>query len=312
MTERLKHDQIFRKSMENPLVSHEFLATHLPKDILALMDIATVRLENTSFVELDLTDKYSDVIFSAKFNNADGYIYLLLEHQSTADHFMAFRLLKYMANICDRYLTENPEEKHLPLIYPLIYFNGIQKYNVSRNLWDLFKSSELAREFWTKDYQLVNVHEIPDEELKKRTWSGILDFFMKHIHERELLNRWQEIAYMLPEIIKVNMGYDYLEMLLRYTLTKINQSDKMKLEKLLTSKLTQETGTKIMGSLAHHWEQIGEARGIQLGKVEGKAETVQEMLKEGYPIETISKLTKLSLKAIEKIRKDLAKGKYCT
>lgn len=61
MTQRLKHDQIFRKSMENPLVSHEFLATHLPKDILALMDISTVKLENTSFVELDLTDKYSKV-----------------------------------------------------------------------------------------------------------------------------------------------------------------------------------------------------------------------------------------------------------
>lgn len=45
MTQRLKHDQIFRKSMENPLVSHEFLATHLPKDILALMDISTVKLE---------------------------------------------------------------------------------------------------------------------------------------------------------------------------------------------------------------------------------------------------------------------------
>lgn len=146
MTQRLKHDNIFRKSMENLLVSHEFLATHLPKDILTLMDIATVRLENTSFVELDLTDKYSDVIFSAKFNNADGYIYLLLEHQSTADPFMAFRLFKYMTNICDRYLTENPGAKHLPLIYPLIYFNGIQKYNVSRNLWDLFKSSELAKE----------------------------------------------------------------------------------------------------------------------------------------------------------------------
>lgn len=272
MTQRLKHDQIFRKSMENPLVSHEFLATHLPKDILALMDISTVKLENTSFVELDLTDKYSDVIFSAKFNNTDGYIYLLLEHQSAADPFMAFRLFKYMTNICDRYLTENPGAKHLPLIYPLIYFNGIQKYNVSRNLWDLFKSSELAREFWTNDYQLVNVHEIPDEELKKRTWSGILDFFMKHINERKLLSRWQEIAYMLPEIINVNTGYDYIEMLLCYTLTKIDQSDKMKLEKLLTSKLSQETGAKIMGSLAHHWEQIGEARGeakgIQIGKIE--------------------------------------------
>ncbi len=31
MTERLKHDKIFRKAMENPLVAHEFLHAHLPK-----------------------------------------------------------------------------------------------------------------------------------------------------------------------------------------------------------------------------------------------------------------------------------------
>lgn len=293
MTQRLKHDQIFRKSMENPLVSHEFLATHLPKDILALMDISTVKLENTSFVELDLTDKYSDVIFSAKFNNTDGYIYLLLEHQSTADPFMALRLFRYMLNICDRYLTENQQAKYLPIIYPLIYYNGIQNYNVSRNLWNLFQSPQLAREFWTNDYQLVNVHEIPDEELKKRTWSGILDFFMKHINERELLNRWQEIAYMLPEIINVNIGYDYIEMLLCYTLTKIDQSDKMKLEKLLTSKLSQETGAKIMGSLAHHWEQIGEARGEAKGIQIGKIEVAKKMLAKGSDPAFISTITGL-------------------
>ena len=128
---------------------------------------------------------------------------------------------------------------------------------------------------------------------------------MKHIKKRNLLKKWQEIADMLPELTKVTIGYNYIEMILCYTLTKIEQSDKIKLEQLLTSKLNQETGKQLMGSLAQHWEQVGETRGIQIGKVE----TVQEMLKEDYPIKTISKLTKLSLKAIEEIRKDLAKGK---
>ncbi|WP_250312147.1 RpnC/YadD family protein [Rickettsia endosymbiont of Oedothorax gibbosus] len=108
---------------------------------------------------------------------------------------------------------------------------------------------------------------------------------------------------MLPEIIKVNIGYDYLEMLLCYTLTKIEQSDKIELEKLLTSKLTQETGVKIMGSLAHHWEQIGEARGIQLGKAEGKAEFVKLLLKNGNSVESIAKMTGMSINKINELLK---------
>ncbi len=108
---------------------------------------------------------------------------------------------------------------------------------MSRNLWSLFDNSKLVRDIWANDYQLVNVHDIADEELKKRVWSGILEFFMKHIKKRNLLKKWQEIANILPEFTKVTIGYNYIEMILSYTLTKIDQSDRIELEKLLTSKL---------------------------------------------------------------------------
>ena len=209
-----KHEQLFRKALENPMVANELIEAHLPKDVLDIMDMSSLKPEKESFVEADLTNSVSDVLFSAKFNGNNGYIYLLLEHQSTQDRFMAFRLFKYMVNICDRYRLDNPKTQHLPLIYPLVIYNGVKKkYNVPRNLWDLFNDRILAKEFWTKDYQVVNLHEIPDEELKNRIWSGILEFFMKHIHERQLLKRWQEIAYLLAELTKVTIGYDYIKMI---------------------------------------------------------------------------------------------------
>ncbi|WP_341751766.1 Rpn family recombination-promoting nuclease/putative transposase [Candidatus Tisiphia endosymbiont of Piscicola geometra] len=295
MAGRLKHDQIFRKAMENPLVAHELFDAHLPKHIKDLVDFTSLEMDNTTFVEPNLRDTISDVLFYTKFGKQDGYLYLLVDHQSSPDHFMAFRLFKYMMNICNRYLTENPKTKTLPLVYPLIFFNGTRKYNVSRNLWSLFDNSKLIRDIWANDYQLVNVHDIADEELKKRVWSGILEFFMKHIKKRNLLKKWQEIANILPEFTKVTIGYNYIEMILSYTLTKIDQSDKIELEKLLTSKLNQQTGTKLMGSLAQHWEQIGEAR--------GEARLVKTMIKSGSSIEEISRMTKLSTTKIRELLK---------
>jgi predicted transposase YdaD len=50
-----KHDKIFHKSMENPIVAKEFLATHLPKDVLTLIDSTTLKLEKDSFIEPDLS-----------------------------------------------------------------------------------------------------------------------------------------------------------------------------------------------------------------------------------------------------------------
>ncbi|WP_425362240.1 Rpn family recombination-promoting nuclease/putative transposase [Candidatus Tisiphia endosymbiont of Mystacides longicornis] len=205
-----KHDEIFRKSMENPIVAKEFLVTHLPKDVLALIDSTSLKLEKDSFIESDLSETISDVLFSVKFNDQDGYIFLLLEHQSTVDKMMAFRLFKYMINICDRYLTNHPKAKSLPVIYPLILYNGKKKYNASLNIWNLFSHPDLARGFWTNDCQLINVHDIPDEELKKKVWSGILLFFLKHINERQLLKRWQEISYLLPKLSKITIGHDHI------------------------------------------------------------------------------------------------------
>ncbi|WP_250311483.1 Rpn family recombination-promoting nuclease/putative transposase [Rickettsia endosymbiont of Oedothorax gibbosus] len=314
-----KHDEIFRKSMENPIVAKEFLATHLPKDVLALIDSTTVKLEKDSFIELDLSETISDVLFSVKFNDQDGYIFLLLEHQSTVDKMMAFRLFKYMINICDLYLTTNPKAKSLPLIYPLIIYNGKKKYNASLNIWNLFSHPDLARVFWTNDCQLINVHDIPDEELKEKVWSGILLFFLKHIHERQLLKRWQEISHLLPKLSKITIGYDHIRNLLQYTLTFIEQSDKIELEKILKNSLTKEKGEGIMPSIAQVWKEegieiglqdgikIGEARGEAKGRAEGRAEgeakLIKMMINNGSSIEEVVRITGLSITKINELLK---------
>lgn len=75
------------------------------------------------------------------------------------------------------------------------------------------KYSELIKNTWMNDYQLINVHDIPDEKPKERAWSGILQFFMKHIHERDLFQRWEEIADLLTYFAKMNLGIDYIKLI---------------------------------------------------------------------------------------------------
>ena len=259
--DRPKHDGIFKKSMENPLVVQEFLNDYLPKDVLKTIDSKTIKLEKDSFIEDNLTGSYSDVLLSCKFNKQDGYIMVLLEHQSKPEHFMAFRLLKYMVNICSQYLTKHPEAKQLPVVLPIIVYNGKKKYNVSRNIWNLFNNPDLAKNLWNNDYPIINVHEIPDEELKEKIWFGILLYFLKHIHDRELLKSWQYIAGSLSNIAQDPSGHDHIRNLLQYSLTFIDQNDKIELSKVLTNNLSKEEGDAIMTSIAKVWENEGRAKG---------------------------------------------------
>ncbi len=163
------------------------------------------------------------------------------------------------------------------------------------------------QDIWNKDHQVINVHDIPDDELKKKAWAGIMQFFMKHIHERDLLKRWYEVADLLPEFAKLNIGIDYLELILTYTLIKIEKSDKIELEKILKSRLNTEQGEKLMTSLAHHWEQQGVEKGIQKGMQIGEAkrtmEVAKNMLSNNYSIPEVSRITGLSISELNNILK---------
>jgi predicted transposase/invertase (TIGR01784 family) len=142
---------------------------------------------------------------------------------------------------------------------------------------------------------------------------------MKHIHERDLLKRWHEVSDLLPEFAKLNIGIDYLELILTYTLIRIEKSDKIELEKILKSRLNTEQGEKLMTSLAHHWEQqgvqkgmqigeakgmqIGEAKGLKIGRNEGKYEVAKNMYNAGSDIAFISKVTGLSFAELNRLLK---------
>lgn len=296
--DKLKHDQIFRKALENPIVAKEFISVHAPKNLLEIVDLNSLNnLEKEKYITSTLTDSASDVLFSVNFKDKEGQVFFLIEHQSTIDHFIAYRLLKYKVNILERYLVKYPEAKHLPLICPILVYNGTTKYNAPLNLWELSNAPELAKEYWSEGYRLVNVHDIADEELKKRPWSGLLVYFLKHIRSKKILRKWQDIADILPKLAEVNVGVGYIELFLNYTLTALDENDKIKLEEFLIKTLNKQKGEKIMGSLAQRWKDEGIQDGIKIGE----AKIIRTMLKNGTDINTVSKLLSIPVAEIEKL-----------
>lgn len=53
-------------SLRQPDTARDFLAFHLPAPIHALCDMKTLKLESSSFIDDDLRESYSDVLWSVK------------------------------------------------------------------------------------------------------------------------------------------------------------------------------------------------------------------------------------------------------
>src|SRR5215207_8333646 len=95
------HDQFFRTAMSNKRVAREFLLKYLPEDLTRDINFDILELKNRSFINDLRNESMVDVLFQTVLKDKETYIYLLLEHQSTPDELMPFRLLKYLCNIID-------------------------------------------------------------------------------------------------------------------------------------------------------------------------------------------------------------------
>jgi predicted transposase/invertase (TIGR01784 family) len=301
----LKHDSFLKKALEDPIVAKSFFNQHLPQNVKGIADLSTLKLEKESFIEDNLKKKISDILFSVKFEGKQGYLYILLEHQSTVDYFMAQRLFNYMNGIWQRHRIEHPKSKYLPLIYPMVFYNGLKKYTAPTSFFELFQDPKLSQAFLCEPFNIINVQETPDEEFQAYPHAGIIEFFLKKHHERNMLKLLEEMKTIWDKLdsISITQKESLISVILWYNINKIeSDKDKDDIIGFVNNKLDIE-GEKIMTSIATKWEQEGFQKGIQQGTYLRNVEIVKAMLKNKQDISFIAEITGLSVKEVIALKK---------
>ncbi len=86
------HDALFKLFFADIAVARDFFEIHLPLVLRQRCNFNTLALCAGSFVESNLRNHCSDMLYSVRTNQGSGYIYCLAEHQSSPQKLMAFRL----------------------------------------------------------------------------------------------------------------------------------------------------------------------------------------------------------------------------
>ncbi|WP_459874031.1 Rpn family recombination-promoting nuclease/putative transposase, partial [Endothiovibrio diazotrophicus] len=79
------HDDFFRESFGRKEIAEDFLRQQLPTELLAEMDLSTLRIGKDSYVSKELRKSYSDLVYSVRLRDGELRVYLLFEHKSTPD-----------------------------------------------------------------------------------------------------------------------------------------------------------------------------------------------------------------------------------
>jgi len=306
------HDKFFKQSLGDIAIAKDFLETHIPATILAKFNLDEIELCKESYVDEELKEQLTDVVYRASINSGGkGYIYTLLEHQSTAITLMPLRIVKYQIAIIENHQLQFPEDSKLPVVFPLIFYHGTDSpYPYSLNFLDLFHEPELMAEYFARNTNIVDLTQISDETIKQHKIISLLEYTQKHIRDRDFLLLFDEINDLLNKVYNyltpIDQHLGYLNGFFTYLFSEANISNKAEfISKLETIDIIKEH--KTMGTLAQHFEEQGVRKSIEKGKLIDTKKIVNNMLKERIPLKLICKVTGLSDDELQKLRskKDL-------
>ncbi len=190
------HDLAFKQFLTHPDTARDFMRLHLPPHLQTVCDLNTLKLESGSFVEESLRPYFSDVLYSLQSTTGDAYIHVLIEHQSTPDKHMAFRLIRYAVAAMQRHLDAGHQK--LPLVIPVLFYTGRRSPYPYSTCWlDEFDDPALAEKLYGGDFPLVDVTIIPDDEIMGHRSMAALTLLQKHIHRRDLADMLDNLTTLL-------------------------------------------------------------------------------------------------------------------
>ena len=259
-------------------------------EIAAFLDFDKITYQKRSFISEALRERESDVLLSVPFqDDTDALlIYILIEHQSTVDKTMGFRLLSYMVQIWESQRLEwetakLPEnERRLQPILPILFYTGERPWRVPVSVKTLMDAPEILERFVPSfDTLFLGVKETEAEVLTQfeHPLGWLLRVLQKeHAEETEISEALADAMSHIA-VLDENFAPQVTEAL-RYFLQLIYHRRSVDERDPLVSIIKEQRirDPKELETMAQTTAEFLREQGRAEGKVEGRAEGQQDAL----------------------------------
>ncbi len=309
------HDKLLKRLLSNIVTTREILEAYLPEEVKNFVDLNHLERQSDSFVDAEHRFLEVDILFKTrcKLTQEDCHIWVLIEQQRQPDAWMPLRLFCYLGVIWDHVRKASKtrgKSAKIPFVYPLVISNASRPYRHSLTLRDMVEP-EAAKPLFDKLFnsptQLIDLAALPDEALRVQLQGGIqalvLLLSLKHIYDKNLSDYLESDLVVLLQALEEQGYRDEVVDLLYYLYSEGNLSHSSKFWPFLHRKFSKEVEEEVM-TLRQQDIQQGEQRGLQQGTQKALQETALRMLQsKQFEIETIAKITQLSIAEIESLAK---------
>ena len=268
------HDAFFKQFMTKPELAEDFLTQHLPANVLALLDLATLNEQKESFIDPDLRQHFSDVLYQVQtIQGKPLYVYQLFEHKSYPDKWVAFQLLRYQVRIWEKEVAT--QDRMSPII-ALVVYHGQVRWTTPQQFTTLFEWDKdapeieqiLQRYVTNFAYHLVDLLALPDAEIQGSVWLQVFELLLKHIFDPTLGQRLPDILELMADVASQPNGFEMLVALLRYVARSGMGASREEIQRAVLTVFPKE-GAVLLKTAAQEWIDEALAEGIQKGEAIG-------------------------------------------
>jgi predicted transposase/invertase (TIGR01784 family) len=278
------HDKVFRQVYSNKENARSLLADKLPDKVLKLVDLDTLEISKDSFIEKELADYYSDILYRVMLKDGNqGFIYVLFEHKSYYDKFVHLQLLEYMVKIWRLHIKQHEEKPvRLPIVIPLLVCHGRKEWPEDTvRLTSLLSGpvDELVGYIPDFGFELYDLHRYSDDQIKGNILSRVVLLLFKHIRDPDLLQKLPGILALMQKLMEKETGLQWLEVVIRY-LASAREKDELswkQIKDIAEKAISEEAGRYVM-TLEEKTKNEGRLEGIK-----GLREAIEAGLAVNFP-----------------------------
>ncbi len=284
------HDAFFKQVLGDPDLAGQFLREHLPPEISQLLGPDLPEPLPASFVDEQLREHHSDLLFRLHLKaGGEAFAYLLLEHKSSPDKGARLQLLRYVVRILTNWYEENERQLPLPAVLPLLAHQGPGDWTFSCEFADLFGDVPAPLRPYLPAFRhaLADLATTQDDALSAMTRLRAFLKALKYSRRPDLPERL--------DIILADAGVlERRDLLLILTyLDKGPVAVSLETIREVLHRQMQEREEQIMGWLTQPYFEKGIQQGRREGQAEGRREGQAEGRREGQVVGQAKSLIRL-------------------
>ena len=128
-----KHDKLMKSILKNKKEMSKVINNFL--ELNELVKEENLIKYTNSYINRKYKSNEADIVYKLK----NKEIYFLIEHQSTVDSRMPYRILNYCIDIIQEWCKTNRNRRisKYPVVVPIVIYTGDRKWNVPINFKDI-------------------------------------------------------------------------------------------------------------------------------------------------------------------------------